>query len=112
LPDETLDLMNIANGAAIELFDHQLAKVMENIADLNTDSKAARTITLKVTFAPFPDRSGALVELKCTSSLVGTTPAQGKVFVTKRGGRLVALPEDRSQTPLFHNEKDRETPAN
>ena len=32
-------LSNIANGAAVELFDHELKKVMANIKDPNADAK-------------------------------------------------------------------------
>lgn len=43
-----LDLSHIAEGGLQEKLDLELEKVFNNILDLNTDAKAKRTITLKM----------------------------------------------------------------
>ena len=39
-----VSLTNLGNGAAVELFDHELQKVLANIDDPNTDPKEKRKI--------------------------------------------------------------------
>lgn len=61
---EPLSLVNILQGAAVEMFDRQLSRVYNNIGDINTDL-SAREITLKVKFSPSKDRSYVVIEIKC-----------------------------------------------
>jgi hypothetical protein len=51
----TLD--NLGQGAAKEIFDGALKKVIENIKDVNTDWKPQRSISLVVTFKPDEERN-------------------------------------------------------
>lgn len=41
-------LVSIGGGAAVELFDIELERVLANIKDVNTDPKTRRRITLVV----------------------------------------------------------------
>lgn len=43
----SLNIGNICGGAVPELFEHEIAKMMENIADVNTDPEAKRSLTLE-----------------------------------------------------------------
>ena len=44
-----IDLSGLADGAVSERFQLELQRVLENIADPNTDPKKARTLTLTLT---------------------------------------------------------------
>ena len=63
-----LSLVNIKEGAAVEMFDNQLNKVLSNIHDINTSLKP-REITLKVRFVPSEDRTLITLGVSCTSKL-------------------------------------------
>ena len=45
-----IDLNSFADGALAEQFDREFVRVTENMADLNTDPKKARKITVTLTF--------------------------------------------------------------
>jgi hypothetical protein len=64
IEDAALSLQNMFEGAAIEMFDRQLARVYNNIGDINTDLNA-REITLKVKFTPAKDRSYVVINITC-----------------------------------------------
>lgn len=67
----TLD--TIGGGALSELFDAELARILANIADPNTDTSAKRVVTISVSFKPNLDRDVADVELKCSSNCCEST---------------------------------------
>ena len=46
-----IDLNTFADGALAERFHQEFERVMENMADLNTDPKKARKIVLTLSFA-------------------------------------------------------------
>lgn len=95
----TLD--TIGSGALIELFDAELARVLDNITDPNTEAKQKRTITVKVTFAPNENRDLADVNLTCNSKLAGIKTVGTRLYVGKTRGKLVAVENDPRQTALF-----------
>lgn len=65
LNTDKVSLVNIHNGAAVEMFDRQLDRVMQNISDINTDKKA-RVITLQIAVAPVDDnRSMVAFVINC-----------------------------------------------
>jgi hypothetical protein len=49
--DEQASLANLAGGAAIEAFDYQFRRILENCVDPNASDKA-RSVTLKVSIKP------------------------------------------------------------
>ncbi len=99
LPD--LDLANLANGAAPELFKRELVDVLRNIADPNTDAKTVRSITLEVRFYPNAQRDTIGIELGCKSKTVAVNAAAGNAILGKRNGKLVAWSADFTQPELF-----------
>jgi hypothetical protein len=58
-----IDLADFAGGAVSERFNQELKKVLENIADPNTDPKKARTVTVKVTLKADENRDIADVDI-------------------------------------------------
>jgi len=99
----TLD--TIGGGALRELFAAELARVLANIADPNTDTGAKRSITIAVSFKPNRDRDVADVELRCQSKLAGIASVSTQVFVGRAGGKLVAVENDPRQAALFDVDK-------
>jgi len=70
--DVTLETLN--NGAAMDLFDLELERVMQNIQDENTNPEAVREITLKISMKPNEERSLVATAVSCKSKLAPTKP--------------------------------------
>lgn len=98
---ETLKLENLCEGALPELFQRELAAITENIKDPNANPDAKRELIMKVSFMPFPDRSGAQIELKTTTKLAGTKAVTSNMFIHTSGGKHYALPKDARQQEIF-----------
>ena len=71
---EKLSLATICDGTAVERFDYELQKVLENINDLNTDAEATREITLKVKIKPDENREMLKTEMSISSKPAGLSP--------------------------------------
>jgi hypothetical protein len=98
---DVLSLENVCSGAMPEIFKRELTAVLANIADLNTSSDKKRNLTLKLTFTPFPDRSGAQIELTCETKLAGVKGVKSNAFIYSDKGQLIAIPQDARQEKLF-----------
>lgn len=98
---ETLDLNNICEGSLPELFERELQAVLANIADVNTDSRKKRSISIDLTFTPFKDRTGAEVELRVVSKVAGNETVSSNVFIHKTADKTYALPRDARQQEIF-----------
>lgn len=106
---EGVTLDSIGGGALAELFGLELGRVLANIADPNTDSKARRSISINVSFKPKGERDVADVELTCSSKLAGISTVSTQVFMGRHQGKLIAVENDPRQSSLF--DKDRPTLA-
>jgi hypothetical protein len=78
-----IDLSNLAGGAIAERFNVELAKVLENIADPNTDPKQARSLTVKLTFKADEERDIANVSIETKTALASAKKLETK-FVLDR----------------------------
>lgn len=112
----TLTLANMAGGAAVELFESELARVVENILDPNTDAETKRTIVLKVTIKPDESRRECSLRVEASSKIAAGKPAGGVVFVGRSGGAPQILTLNQHQEALgFDAERprlaDAEVPA-
>lgn len=67
MEETIISLATLNGGAAVEAFDAELRKLVQNIADFNTLARERRSITLKVTFQPSDDRLMGGVKMSCTS---------------------------------------------
>lgn len=105
----TLD--SIGGGALAELFDTELARVLANINDPNTDEKTKRTITITVSVKP-KDRDVADVELTCSAKLAPIAKVSTQVFMGKHQGKLIAVENDPRQSNLFDPPKAAPIAAN
>ena len=62
-------LSELMDGGVEERFNQELDKVWQNVYDPNTDSKRARTLTLKVKIVPNERRDSCDFRVNVTSSL-------------------------------------------
>lgn len=112
--NETVQIDTIGAGALKELFAAELKRILDNIADINTDPKAKRTINIALIFKPNLDRDRAEVELKCSTKLAGLLPASTNVFIGRIGGvgPLVAIDNDPKQIKLFEQKQPQMVASN
>lgn len=103
MQDVTLD--TIGGGALAELFAVELARILANITDPNTDAAAKRTMTISVVFKPNRDRDVAEVRLACSSKLAGILTVETQLFMGRSGGKLIAVESDPRQSKLFDQER-------
>jgi len=99
----TLD--TIGGGALTELFQAELARILSNITDPNTDTNTKRVMTITVKFKPNRDRDVADVDIACHSKLAGIMTVSTQLFVGKQHGKLIAVENDPRQSGLFEPEK-------
>ena len=102
---EELTLVNIRSGIAVEMFDQELQRVLPNIRDLNTDPKAKRSVTLKVTFTPWEERNGMDIEIQASSKLAAVKAEAAQAFVGEYKGKVVAVCHDPQQLQMKFDEE-------
>ena len=101
MKNEPVTLETLAGGAAGERFEAELEKVLRNMSDINTDPKAVREITLKVSFLPNDARELAAVLIASSSKLAGLKPVPTTVYFGQRNGVWVAQEHNPKQAGLF-----------
>ena len=82
---EMVDFADLDEGKALAQLNKAVHKAHENIADLNTEPKANRTVTLKLTLAASENRAAVGIKYKIESKIVGE----------KGGAVMVTLERDR-----------------
>jgi hypothetical protein len=98
---QVVTLSSLADGAALELFQNELGRVVENILDPNTDPEAARKVVLEVRIKPQEDREQADVEVKVKATLAGIRGARTRFFLGRDHGQCVAIESNPKQQKLF-----------
>jgi len=99
--EATVTLETLAGGAAAELFQAQLDRVVQNILDPNTPAQARRAITLKVTIEPDEERGMGAVGVTCEAKLSPAKGAHTTLWFGRQRGRAVAVESDPRQGGLF-----------
>ena len=96
-----VSLESLANGAAKELFDIELTRVLENILDRNTTEKT-REITLKVKIKPNKERDFCDVNVTCNAKLAAIDDVKTHLFIGRsaQGRELVAQEHNPQQMRL------------
>jgi len=97
---QEVDLKTINSGAAFDLFEEQLRKVLENIADPNTPPEAVREIRLVVKIKPTEDRAKAATTVQATAKLAATKPHDSFVILGTDGQRIHAYTTNPKQNVL------------
>jgi hypothetical protein len=79
--EDQVSLETLGQGAALERFNLALQDVLDNIQDVNTDPKKARTVTLKATIKPSEDREVGSIVVDVVSKLAPIAPFDVRVFL-------------------------------
>jgi len=95
-----LDITNVADGAAAELFDHAMQEVLGNITDENRDPCEARKITLTFEIKSNRERNQALISVQAKTSLAPVLKADSSMFFRNEKGRPVAYTHNVFQPEL------------
>lgn len=107
--DEKVTLASLANGAAVEAFDYELERALENILDPNTKPTVVREVTLKVKIKPSEDRALASVEFGASSKMAPVKTLGTRFFIGNREGKPIATEHDTRQMSL--PDKETATPV-
>lgn len=84
------NLSELAEGSLQERFNHEVAKVTENILDLNTDPEKKRKITITVTLTADEHRDLMFLEAEVKSTLVARKSVGTKVLIDELDGDVYA----------------------
>lgn len=77
---EKLTLASMCAGGVQERIDRALAKISDNILDLNTDAKKKRVLDVKITLTPSEDdREDVSVEVQTSIKLAPEMGAENSV---------------------------------
>jgi hypothetical protein len=77
----SIDLTNFADGSVAEKFNQELQKVLENIADPNTDPKKVRKLTLTIKVAGNDKREVLDVLVEAKSALIPAKAIETKLIM-------------------------------
>lgn len=105
MPPIEASIMTIGNGGALELFDRELARVLANIKDVNTDPKKRRKISLNFQFDPHPDRSGAQCIITVETKMPSVNGVAGSIYIGRQGNNFRAFTQDIRQGGLFDEDQ-------
>ncbi len=102
--EKKITLESIADGAAIEQFDIELQKVLNNIVDPNTVADAVREVTLTVKFKPDERRNYGVFAIQAKCKLAPHTPFMGQAsFGREVNGSGVGFEFQRQQQKTIPN---------
>ncbi|ARK25982.1 replication terminator protein [Sporosarcina sp. P37] len=76
-----INLNDFAGGAAAEKFNNEMQRVLDNIADPNTDFKKARKVTLTVTLKANKNRDLANVAVEAKSTIAPSKPISTDLII-------------------------------
>jgi hypothetical protein len=104
-PIESVSLDRIGGGAAVEMFGEEMKRVLENIADPNTEAEEKRTLLIKVVIQPNETRDMGLTTIQVSSKVAPTRPHGTLIYMgrERKGGPLVAI--ERNQRDVFDDDE-------
>jgi len=97
-----LSLINLGGGAAVELFDIELRRVILNVLDPNTQLKMTREINLKIQLKPDDDRESVDILVTCSAKNAPPKTFPTKAYIGKDNSGPIAVEVKRPrQTSIF-----------
>lgn len=106
MDEENVTLETLGQGAALERFNLALQDALNNIQDVNTDPKKARTVTLKATLKPSADREVGTIIVDVVSKLAPIAPFDVRVFLGRdKDGKGYATEYHPQQAGLFNDQQ-------
>lgn len=108
---EKLSILNVDEGGAIAQVDYQLQQAIKNCADINTDDKHKRKVTLTITLEPNRDRDSATVTYQVGSKLAPPSAGEDRVYIGQDKDGAVGSIHTRQQGTLAYTEDEQPTPT-
>ena len=85
-----VDLNTFANGGLAEKFDDELKKVLENIADPNTDATKVRSVTVTISLKGDKNREIAATSIRATSKLAPYEDIETQIIMDRdNNGKVI-----------------------
>jgi hypothetical protein len=104
---EPLNLGSIARGAAMELFELEIARIAANINDKNTSAEAMRELRLTFSFKPDAERRAIEVSTSAASKLAPVSKHTSRAYLGRdEGGKAYVFDQDPRQELLFQPEPE------
>lgn len=99
---EPVNLGSISRGALMEIFEIEIVKIAENIADTKTKATKKRKLTLELTFQPDPDRKTLKVTATAKTTLADIADHASRAYLGKgTDGKPYIFDTDPRQEMLF-----------
>lgn len=95
-----LDINELASGAVKEKIDLAWEELIDNLTDPNVETKAARTMTIKLTVKPNGERNFCTTMVQVSTSLPPTNPVETAIVLGTVQGKPVAKEYVTEQTTL------------
>lgn len=95
-----INLANLGGGAALEKFEDELSRVVENILDPNTEAKVKREIILKVVINPDIERRMGAVTVYASSKLAPPAAFKTRAYFGKDGQKALAFEDNPHQVTI------------
>lgn len=102
--EEAMSLENLGDGAAIEMFNDELQKILDNIVDPNAQAKKDRKIVLTVTIKPDEDRQIGDILIECQGKTAASRAYATRCVIGKAGKRGEARELKTNQTSFLNRE--------
>lgn len=102
-----VSLETLGHGAAKELFEAELERVMANVIDPNVKAYAMRGVTLDLKIKPRQIDGMIVIDYVITakSKLASSEGFESRMYVAKKSGKAQAF-EQKPQEPLFPDEEE------
>ncbi|MGE4274078.1 MAG: hypothetical protein AB7E31_14650 [Desulfitobacterium sp.] len=105
-----VNILELAKGAIQEQINLELAKVMDNIVDPNTDAKTARKLTISLTLKPDENREIISCAAQAKSTLAPIKSISTTIIVgTDKDGNPVAAELTKNDPNQIHIFEEDET---
>lgn len=91
LQEQAISLTDIGGGAVKELVDIEVKKVLENLADINTDYSKPREINLKFKFTTGEERDFVNVTAEVKSKLIPNKTVKSQLYMGENSGKIEAV---------------------
>lgn len=103
---QRVDLHTINNGAAGELFQEELTKVLANINDISVDAEGVREIKLVFKIKPTHDRLSSSVTIEASSKLACVQKHSGSMFLSNKLNKIEAFVTNPHQQTIDFNTQE------
>lgn len=108
--EQRTSILQMARGAIQERADYEMARVLDNILDPNTEARAKRKLQLTIEFRPDDDRQVIAVSVTAKSALCPTNPVSTSLYITGdehgEATTVEMVPNIPGQTDLFGSEQE------